>query len=86
MDVLETKGQSIDQKANDYKAYGEKKVKKRQKELNNVEKDLQNAKHYRDNPDQFDQEVKDELNQALLRMAENKTLDEIKIEEMEKSL
>ena len=80
------RNKEIDQKTSDTKAYAEKKVAKRQKELAYLDKDLESSRHYQSNPDKFDKEVKQEIENALLRLAENQIIDEMKLEEMEKEL
>ena len=83
---LETQNKQMDQIANDAKAYASKKEQKRKKQIGQLERDLQETRHYHENPDEFNQDVKNEISNALLRIAENQILDEMKLEGIEKRI
>ena len=71
-------------KASQNKAYSEKKDAKRFKQLNALKKDMEGCRFNVDNPDMVVMEVKQEMDNALLRMADQLVIGENKIEQLEK--
>ena len=71
-------------KASQNKAYSERKDAKRFKQLNTLKKDMESIKYNVDNPDMVVSEVKNEMENALLRLADQLVIKENKIEQLEK--
>ena len=65
-------------------AIGAKKDAKRQKELQQIQKDLDESREQ--DPVKFDNDVKGEVDMALLRMSENRVKAEMRVEELEEEL
>ena len=71
-------------KASMNKAYSERKDAKRFKQLNTLKKDMESIKYNVDNPDMVVTEVKNEMENALLRLADQLVIKENRIDELEK--
>lgn len=72
----------VDRKQDEVKQYGQRKDERRQKQLDRVEKDLEEIKRHQSNPKEFDKDVQDAMKNPVLRLTEARIETEMKTDQV----